>query len=94
VAKVPPGTVLVGVTSRDPRKGRTDLPGQTRAPPGQGKAGQKEPAPEGWFPLPAKYENPRNSGLSCTIAPGRVTHNIDLEGEVAPQKASRGRGTK
>ncbi len=32
-----------------------------------------------WFPLPLKYEDPKTSGLKCTLGSGRVSYDIDLK---------------
>jgi len=74
-----PGTFLIGVISRDPTKGRSVL--RDRKPDDSVDAdGAAQPSPSGgWFPLPAELESPLNSGLSCTLGAGRITHDIDMK---------------
>jgi hypothetical protein len=69
VPGVRPGEVKIGVISRDPAKARPIRR--------DGKKGAAEKA--GWFPLPREFENPETAGLRCTVGPGRVQHDIELE---------------
>jgi hypothetical protein len=74
-----PGSVSIAVISRDPSKGRSVVQGRKRVGLGKKGVSSQDTAIEGWFPLPRKFEAPETSGLSCTIASGRVTHDIDLK---------------
>ncbi len=78
VEGVPPGIVKIGVISRDPSRGRTAIPGQTPVRRNKPGAAPAAPAP-GWFPLPARLEDPGNSGLSLEVGSGRVHYDIDLK---------------
>ena len=70
VKGLPPGTVKMGVVSRDPSSGRSVVRDGKRVRPEK---------VEGWFALPQKYEAPEGSGLGCTVDSGRVTYDIDLK---------------
>ena len=63
VEGVPPGIVKIGVISRDPSRGRTAVSGQTAVRRHKAGAAPAAPMP-GWFPLPARFEDPGTSGLS------------------------------
>jgi hypothetical protein len=69
VASVPRGIAAIAVISPDPSKGRAakkqDVANETAA--------------KQWFALPSKFEDPRTSGLACTIDAGHVSHDIDLK---------------
>jgi hypothetical protein len=70
-----PGEARIGVTSRDPSKGRTSRKATNKdsanEPPDTGK--------NGWVPLPRQVESAANSGLTCTLKSGSNTHDINLE---------------
>ena len=72
VEGVPPGTVKIGVISRDPSRGRSRVRRDVAdaSPPRQDR---------GWFPLPPKFEARRLRGLACAVGSGRVSHDIDLK---------------
>jgi hypothetical protein len=73
------GDVKIGVISRDPSKGRSVLRGEKPARPGKAGGAPRKPPPEGWFPLPTRFEDPASSGLGCTIASGHVVHPIEIK---------------
>jgi hypothetical protein len=79
VEGVTPGNVEIGVISRDPSKGRSAVHGRKLAQTDKKGAGSSGTATGGWFPLPAKLENPETSDITCTVGSGRVTHDIDLK---------------
>jgi hypothetical protein len=69
VERVPRGAVAIAVISPDPSKGR--------AAKKEGAA--NETAVQQWCPLPSKFEDPRTSGLACTVDASHVRHDIDLK---------------
>jgi hypothetical protein len=77
VTGVQRGTAKVAVISRDPSKGRSTSLGEPRHRDKQGIAEAKA-ATRDWFPLPHKFEDPANSGLTCTVDSSRVSYDIDL----------------
>jgi hypothetical protein len=74
-----PGAVNIAVISREPSRGRSILRSHAAAPPSQPGAAGEAASDNEWFPLPAKFESPMNSGLGCTLGAGHVTHDIDLK---------------
>ena len=58
---VPPGTVTIGVISRDPSKGRSAARGQKPVHSKEKGSGTAETATAGWFPLPPYLEDPGHS---------------------------------
>jgi hypothetical protein len=76
VEGVPPGDVKITVLSRDPSKGRMAGRARKPAPPGTNPPAAPETTVQGWFPLPAKFEDPETSGLTCTVVSGRFVHDI------------------
>ncbi len=78
VEDVLPGSVRIAVISPDPAKGRFAGP-RPKGPPSPGGAPAQAEAAASWFPLPAAYEKVETSGLTATLGPGRVTHDIDLK---------------
>jgi hypothetical protein len=79
VKRVVPGSAKIGVVARDPAKRRVMLDASHQASRAEKAAAMKRHSDESWFPLPRKFEDPDKSGLSCTVAGGRVVHNIDLK---------------
>jgi hypothetical protein len=79
VEDVPAGTVKIAVISRNPSKGRSVLRGQKPVPPGKKGTASAKTASNQWFPLPAKFEDPKTSGLGCTIDSGSVVYDIQLK---------------
>jgi hypothetical protein len=79
VAGVHPGAVKIGVISRDPSKGRSTLAGDKSTHRRRKAAAPDKTLAKGWFPLPAKFEDPERSGLGCTLASGGVGYDIDLK---------------
>ena len=73
------GPVSIAVISHDPSKGRSVLRDHKPAQPGSQGTAPQEAALKRWFPLPRTFENPLTSGLGCTLASGRVSHDIDLK---------------
>ena len=71
------GLGKIGVISRDPTKAARHQVDQPAAKPKK-SSNEKKPRSDGWFPLPSKYENARDSGLTCTVGSSRVDHDIDL----------------
>jgi hypothetical protein len=67
VEKVRPGTVKIGVISRDPSMGE------------HGKKPDHAQAAKDWFPLPKNLEDPEKSGYECSIGSGNVKHDIELK---------------
>ncbi len=78
VEGVPPGIVKIGVISRDPARGRSAVAGQTAVRRQEPGAAPAPPMP-GWFPLPARFEDPGSSGISLEVGSGRVRYDIDLK---------------
>jgi hypothetical protein len=76
VENVPPGTVRIGVISRDPAKSRAARRKRQSSPPGNPPAAS---AATGWFPLPPQFETAETSGLSFTVTSGRVHYDIELK---------------
>jgi hypothetical protein len=76
VAGVYPGELKVGVISRDPSKGRSVSRGGHRATK---RAPLETVVTRGWFPLPARFEDPEKSGLGCALASGYVSYDIVLK---------------
>jgi hypothetical protein len=79
VEGVHPGAVKIGVISHDPSRGRSTLRGHKPDPPARKGAAPRKTRTGGWFPLPRKFEDPETSGLSATLGPGRVAHDLDLK---------------
>jgi len=79
VEGVPPGNVTIAVISRNPSMGRSVVRGEKPAQPGKKETSSQELVVKKWFPLPPKFENPKNSGLGCAISSGRVSYDIDLK---------------
>ena len=75
VESVLPGKATIALISRNPAKGRSVVRVGKPAPTG---ASPSAPA-TGWFPLPARFESPASSGLSCEVAPGPSSHDIELK---------------
>ncbi len=81
---VPPGNVKIAVTSRNPRKGRFTAQAQHAVQPAQpGRRTTLKPAstkpPKDWFALPAGFESPETSGLSCDVVGAHAEHDIELK---------------
>ena len=79
IENVPPGHASIAVISRNPSMGRSVVRGEKPAQPGKKETSSQELAVKKWFPLPPKFENPKNSGLGCTLTSGRVSYDIDLK---------------
>jgi hypothetical protein len=83
VQGVTSGNVLIGVVSRDPGV-LAGSKGRKRVDKGDANGGSLEStvAPiierSKWFPLPLKYENPTESGLTAKIGRGSVGYDINL----------------
>jgi len=77
VEGVLPGRATIAVISQNPAKGRSVVRVGKPAPTATG-ASPSEPA-TGWFPLPARFESPASSGLSCEVDPGPSSHDIELK---------------
>jgi hypothetical protein len=75
VEKVPVGEAKVGVTSMDPR-GVGLRPGAPKRPVEKGKS---DIDPKLWFPIPPRYGDFNNSGLTLTVKRGPNTYNIELK---------------
>ena len=74
-----PGTVKIAVISRDPAKGRSVVRGR-KSPPTDKTAGASPSVPAtGWFPLPARFESPASSGLSCNVDSGPSGHDVEMK---------------
>jgi hypothetical protein len=71
LAGVPVGEAKVGVNSPDPRSVKV----------AQRKKDEKAPPPDTskWFPIPEKYADTRQSGLTTDVKPGKNPFDIDLK---------------
>ena len=70
VEGVQPGTVRIGVISHDPAKGRSVVRGEKPSPAAP---------PTGWFALPARFEDPAASGLTCIVGSSSASHDIEMK---------------
>jgi|SRR5579885_2486163 len=75
VQDVHPGQVQIAVISPDPSKARALV---QRGDSGLRGKPAVQAAAKRWFGIPRQFQDPQTSGLTCTIAGGRVQHDIDL----------------
>lgn len=69
----------LALINRDPSKGRSVFQDRKPAQPGKKAAVPTETAAKKWFPLPANFEDPKHSGLYCTLDSGHVSYDIELK---------------
>lgn len=81
IDKVPVGAVKIGVNSPNPSSDFRQKPRSATAAseaPKSSTSGTSTVPAKSWFPLPDKYSDPLNSGLTDTIK-GDTTITIDLK---------------
>jgi hypothetical protein len=79
VEELSAGTAKIAVISRDPSKGRSVLRGGKPSEPGKKETSAHNATPLPWFPLPAKFEDPETSGLTCILGTGHLDYDLLLE---------------
>jgi hypothetical protein len=89
VQEVPYGEASLAVISTDPASRRA-----IKVPRSSLAEGEPPPEPppvdnQGWFPIPDKYSDENQSGLSLTVQQPRTTHNIELKDEPNPPEPDR-----
>jgi hypothetical protein len=77
----PLGEVEIGVTNAMMRSKSGPLAAQRLT---KAEATKEDPMKGRWVKLPARYADPRTSGLKYTVEPGTQNHDIELAADSAP----------
>lgn len=72
------GEIRIAVSSPDPTTPLLEKP-ESKAQNDPAESHRRAELKTKWFPIPEKYGNPEQSGLTATVKGGENSHNIDLK---------------